>query len=774
MSIAPGTRLGPYSVVSVLGSGGMGEVYSALDTRLNRRVALKVLPRALSEDTDRLARFEQEARSASALNHPNVITIYDVGREGAVHYMAMEFVEGRTLRAILADGPLPLAQTLQIVSQVTKGLAKAHDAGIVHRDLKPDNVMVTLDGYVKLLDFGLAKWSTTLSADDPQSGMLTMGPLTNPGELLGTVGYMSPEQARGLPADIRADQFALGAIIYEMTAGERAFPGHSSVDILAAIIRDTPRALGSLPQGLDAIVARCLAKDPEARYDSTRDLATLLDDVLRASAVPHDVGGARVAAPGISAGAHAAGFPSIGVLSFSDLSPGRDQEYFCDGLADELISYLGSLEGVRVASRTAAFQFKGQSLDISEIGQRLNVGTVLEGAVRKAGNRIRVTVQLTNVADGYQLWSERYDRDLDDIFAIQDEIARAIVDKLRVRLSHSDVTGALVQRARRRTEDTEAYQEYLRGRFHWNKRTPASFQQAHVHFLRAVERDPDYALAHAGVADTFNLLGYYSVLPPLEAYPQAKIASARALQLDRELAEAHASLGFSLLFYDRDWTAAEQSLRNATEMGPAYASGHQWLAWVLFVRERFEEALTSTRRAYELDPLSPIISCHLAYSLQLLGRCDEAVDQLRATLLLDASFPPAHFHLGNLRLAEGRLDDAIQSLRTAVELSEGRVGLGCLGFAFGAAGRHKEARAVLQRLSDDAKARHTSSLDFAMVHAGLGEVTQVFERLGRAYDERASDLSRLKLLPWPDQIRTDPRFAAFLHQLNLGSSARPR
>lgn len=769
MSIAPGTRLGPYEVLSALAAGGMGEVYDALDTRLNRRVALKVLPREWAANPERLQRFEQEARSASALNHPNIVTVYDTGHEGPVHYIAMEFVDGRTLRAMLKGGALRLTEVLEIASQLARALTKAHEAGIVHRDLKPENVMVTADGYVKLLDFGLAKLSTLAGGNPSEIMTVPPSPSTTPGAVLGTVGYMAPEQARGRSADASADQFSLGAIVYEMTTGERAFSGSSSIEILAAIIRDPPgtrTSLRSLPQVLSAIVSRCLEKDPAARYGSTRELAAHLDQATGSLATPITIDSSGPALLS-SVSTDRIVSPSIAVLPFSDMSSEQDQEYFCDGLAEELIADLGRLDGVRVASRTAAFQFKGRTLDLAEIGRRLNVSSILEGAVRKSGTRVRVTVQLTSVADGFQLWSERYDRTMDDIFAIQDDIARATVDKLRVRLTQGDVSGVIVQRARRRTEDTEAYQEYLRGRFHWNRRTPDAFQQAHLHFQRAVERDPTYALAHVGLADTFNVLGYYSVIPPLEAYPKAKAASGRALEMDDRLAEAHASLGFSLLFYDRDWDASERSMRQAIEIDPSYASGHQWLGWVLLVRERFDEAVEALRRAEKRDPLSPIIACHLAYTIALSGKLSEAANQLRATLLLNSSFPLAHYYLGSIRLAQGRSEDAIQSFRTAVELSDGRIGLAYLGLAFGVAGRRDEASSVLQRFEGESKTRFTSPLEIALVQAGLGETDTVFESLAQARDLCISDLVRLKFFAWPDPVRTDSRFAQLLVSLGL-------
>jgi serine/threonine-protein kinase len=749
----------------------MGEVYCAVDTRLNRRVALKVLPTSSATDADRLQRFEQEARAASALNHPNIVTIYDVGGAGSLRYMAMELIEGSTLRSLITHGLLPLPQALQIAAQIARALAKAHDAGIVHRDLKPENVMVTRDGYVKLLDFGLAKRQPPPDPD-AQTGVVTTPELsTTPGLVLGTVGYMSPEQCRGAAADFRADQFSLGAIIHEMVSGERAFAGDSPVEVLTAIMRDMPPALSSMrpvPRALDTIVLKCLAKDPARRFESTRDLSRELDDALREAAVPFTR--ATGAIDLARADRRPAQGPSIAVLAFSDMSPQRDQEYFCDGLADELISYLGALEGVRVASRIAAFQFKGQQFDVAEIGRRLNVATILAGAVRKAGNRLRITVQLTDVRNGFQLWSERYDRDLDDVFAIQDEIARAIVDKMRGQLTGGSISDILDQRSKRRTDDPDAYQAYLRGRFFWNQRTPASLQQAIGHFQKAVEHDPGYGLAYTGLADSLNLLGYYNVLAPFEAYPKAKSASSQALAIDPELAEAHASLGFSQLMFDRDTAASERSLRRAIELGPSYASAHQWLAWVLFAEDRFEDALRSVRKAAELDPLSPVIGCHHAYALELLGRRAEAVEQLKTTLMLNPSFGLAHFHLGCLRLAEGHFEDAVQSLRAAVDASGGRIGLGYLGEAFGMAGRIDEARAVLARLQDDARAQYTSPLDFALVHAGLGEGDQVFAQLDRAVAERVSDLVRVKLLPWPEAVRSDPRFAALLQRAAASSS----
>ena len=774
MSIAPGTRLGPYEIASKIGGGGMGEVYLATDCRLGRKVAIKVLPDALAAQPSRLRRFELEARSASALNHPNIVTIHDIGQEGATHYIAMEFVEGTTLRRVMDAGPLLAGQAIAYAEQIVSGLAKAHDAGIAHRDLKPDNLMITHDGLVKVLDFGLVKLSAATS-DSAVHIVDTKSETeyTAYGTTLGTVGYMSPEQAKGARSDPRSDQFALGAILYEMFAGRRAFSEETSMETLAAIIRDAATPLASVnpdvPPLLVPIVDRCLAKRPDERYMSMRQLGRDLAAVRDSLTSVQTPAWAGDRSPSSSAPTQAAStlVPSIAVLPFTDMSPEHDQDYFCEGMAEELISDLASLEGVRVASRTAAFRFKGETLDVGEIGRRLRVGAILEGSVRKAGNRLRITVRMTSVSDSYPLWSERYDRTMEDVFAVQDEIARAVVDKLKVKLVGGRDSDEGQPLGHRYTGNVDAYQAYLRGRHCWNKRTREGFHEAIGYFQQAVDDDPLYPLPYSGLADTYNVFGYYNTMPPREAYPKAKAAAAKALEVDDRLAEAHASLGFARLFYDRDWADAEKELQRAIELNPSYASAHQWYGWLLFVQERFEEALVCIRRAQVLDPLSPVINDHLGYSLTLTGRHDEAVAQLHDTLKLNPTYPLAHWRLGTVYVAQGKLEDAVDSYRAADELTQGRIALGYLGHALGAMGRRREAREVLERLQSLADERYISPLDRALVHAGLGEIDRTFECLDAAFADRVSDLSRLKLLPWPDEIRVDPRFADLLRRLNL-------
>ena len=465
---------------------------------------------------------------------------------------------------------------------------------------------------------------------------------TAPGFALGTVGYMSPEQAKGETSDARSDQFSFGTVLYELFSGQRAFARKTSIETLAAIIRDEPEPLPSLnpsvPPLLVPLVKRCLAKEPDARYPSTRALALELANVratLTGLAHPAWPGDRLPTASATAVVVPVKPVPSIAVLPFADMSPKRDQEYFCEGMAEELISDLTAIDGVRVVSRTAAFQFKGKDLDVREIGRRLGVATILEGSVRKAGNRLRITVQMSNVADGFQVWSERYDRTIDDVFALQDEIGRMIVDKLKVKLIRRGEGSGSGQAVRRHTDSVEAYQAYLRGRHSWNKRTGDAFEDAVGYFRRSIDRDPTYALPYAGLADTYCALGYYNTLPPKDAFPKAKAAATKALDIDSGLAEAHASLGFARLFYDRDWADADAELRHAIELNPQYATAHQWQGWVLLVLERFDEALVCFRHAYSLDPLSLVINDHLGYALTLAGLPDQAMAQLhRAPLWL--------------------------------------------------------------------------------------------------------------------------------------------
>ncbi len=512
MTLPAGTKLGPYEILAPIGAGGMGEVYRARDGRLGRDVAVKVLPEAVAGDPESLARFERETRAVASLSHPNILAIHDVGREGGVSFAVLELLEGETLRRRLAaSGPLTWRAALEIAAPVAEGLAAAHDRGIVHRDLKPENIFLTADGRVKILDFGLARRAVGAPAPD-ETGSPTADGLTAPGVVLGTLGYLSPEQARGQDVDGRSDVFAFGSVLYEMLTGRRAFGAASASESLVAILRDEPRdpaELGiAVPTGLAGVLRRCLRKNPPERFQSASDLAFSLR-----AAVPE---------PGSASGEAAKVPVSVAVLPFRNVSPDPENEYFSDGITEELINALAQVPGLRVAARTSSFLFKERREDIRAIAERLGVSTVLEGSVRKAGDRVRISAQLINAADGYHLWSESHDQNMSDVFAVQEEIARAIVRQLRVKLGLGGETIV-----KRHTSDPEAYNLYLKGRYFWNRREAESSRKALGYFQEAIARDPKYALAYAGLADSY--LGRAK-----DEMARAKEAASRAVSLDEE------------------------------------------------------------------------------------------------------------------------------------------------------------------------------------------------------------------------------------------------
>jgi non-specific serine/threonine protein kinase len=653
MSLAAGSRLGPYEIVAPVGAGGMGEVYRARDARLGREVAVKVLPAALADEPERLRRFATEARAAAAVSHPNVLAVYDV-ETGDTPYLVFELLEGETLRASLSDGPLPPGRAVEIAAQVARGLAAAHDRGIVHRDLKPDNVFLTRDGQVKILDFGLAR-----VLEPPSGPELTAAPTldrTAAGTILGTSGYMSPEQVRGLPAEPRSDLFALGILLYEMLTGQRAFARPSLAESSAAILRDDPPAPGRpLPPGLDRVVRRCLAKTPGERFPSARELVFTLEAMGRGSDV--SAGPAPVA-------------PSVAVLPFADLSPARDQEYFCDGLAEELIAALGRLGGVRVASRTSSFQFRGSGTDVRAIGERLGVGAVLEGSVRRAGERLRVDVRLVGAADGYPLWSERFDRRMEDVFAIQEEIAESVARALRVVLSDRD-RDALQSR---RSSSPEAYELYLQAR-----RLVGGLRDLPLALPlldRALELDPGFALAHAGMAEVSHwLYAWFGSRP--EDLQRAEESSRRALEIAPELAETHVARAATLALTRRfDDAAAE--FEAAIERNPQL-----WEAYWLYGRMRFAqghstEAERLWKKAMEVRPEDYQVPLLISMIYATTGRRGEmeaaqlkGIELARRQLERDPGDLRAMYLCAGGLVQRGRTEEGLRLLARVLSLARG-------------------------------------------------------------------------------------------------------
>jgi len=719
MSIVPGARLGPYEILTRLGSGGMGVVYRARDSRLERQVAIKVLPPDVTRDLSAKKRFLHEARAASALDHVNICTIHEINEtDDGQLYLVMSYYDGETLAQRIQRGPIELREAIGIVLQVGRGLAEAHAAGIVHRDIKPANLLVTKSGVVKILDFGLAK-------------LMDADVVTQTGVISGTVAYMSPEQVLGQPLDQRTDVWALGVVLYEMLAGHRPFQGDNLLAISHAIAEKEPDAIAArrdIPPEIETTVFRALAKHPIERYQNVTDLLAALGGELSAATgtTSATVSGTTTRTARVA--------PSIAVLAFADMSPEKDQDYFCEGVAEELINALTAIEGVRVAARTSSFQFKGQGVDVGEIGRRLRVGTILEGSVRKAGNRLRITAQLISASDGYHLWSERYDRDMDDVFAVQDEIARSVVAKLRIKLL-ADTEAPLIKR---HTTNLEAYHAFLRGRHY--RFSLYDLRRAIEFFEQAVQHDPSYALAHAAIADCFNILGLYSVLPPQAAASRAKAAAERALQIDDSLAEAHATLAQSRFLFDWDWAEADRGFKRALELKPAGIETYCWYGYFLATLGRATEGLALVQRASEIDPLSAYVSSYAAVILYIDRRFDEAVAKAQEALELQPAFGVALNSLAFSYSALGRYDDALPYAEKVVEVSNrSSHSLGTLGSILALARRRDAALA--------------------------------FEHLEKAYRERTPMMHSLRF-PNSDALRADPRWNDLVVRMHFPTPER--
>ena len=804
MTLEAGTRLGRYEIRSPIGKGGMGEVYLAQDTQLERTIALKTLPPDVASDQQRMHRFVREAKAAAALSHPNIAHVYEIGEAEGTTFIAMEYVEGQTLRRYLKSASLVLDEALNIALQVASALAEAHDEGIIHRDIKPENIMLRPDGYVKLLDFGLAKLIERHdNGQDNSDDTPTLLIHTNPGILMGTVTYMSPEQARGLEVDARTDIWSLGVVLYEMIAGRVPFKGSTTTDMLVSILEHRPRPLSKqmpgLPLDLDRIVAKAIMKRRESRYKSASDFVAAIKSLRQemefksklARSLNLDVNATeaatqfdtrpvlppaqeattssknsgRTSLSGRRRRSRSKAIDSLAILPLVNASSEQETEYLSDGITESIINSLSQLPKLKVMARSTVFRYKEKDVDPLEVGRELNVRAVLTGRVLHLGDNLLIQTELVDTTDGSRLWGEQYNRRLTDIFAIQDEIAREISEKLRFRLTGEEQR----QLAKRHTENTEAYRLYLKGRYNWNKRTPEGSKKGIEYFKKAIDLDSGYALAYAGLADSYNVLGNYGDLSPRDAFPRSKTAAIKALRIDETLAEARSALAYALNGYDWNWAAAETEFKRAIELKPNYATAHYSYAIThLAALGKLDEALAEMMEAKELDPLSLIINTNLGWVLYFAGRYEEAIKQIHKALEIDENFNVAYFKLGQVYERQGRYEEAIELYRKALELSGGNLWINQgLGHALAMTGRTEEARQIIDHLVAMSAKRYVSPYIIAEIYRGLGEIDRTFEWLEKAYEDRSDWLVWLGVEPALDPLRSDPRFTDLINRVGL-------
>jgi serine/threonine-protein kinase len=831
------TTLSHYRIVSKIGAGGMGEVYLAQDTKLDRRVALKLLPADVASNRDRMERFVREAKSAAALSHPNIAQIFEIGEHDGTHFIAMEFIEGVTLREKIHRERAELRKLLRYLQHAAEGLAKAHAAGIVHRDLKPDNIMITRDGHAKILDFGLAKLIERQPVPDSDSSEVATAVMPQhsiPGTVMGTVGYMSPEQAQGKTKEIdqRSDIFSFGCILFEAATGKKPFEGESIIKSLHKVVYEAAPSIADFnptaPTELQRIVRRCLAKDPDDRYQGIREVAielkhlrremetgadfdttvpppvtserTLTSNsgltnqsiVTRSGSIPPTVSSAEYLLSGIrkhklsagvalaillilisgagywffryrgSAGSGTEAINSIAVLPFQNKSADVDTDYLSDGLAESLIFRLSQLPGLKVSPTSSVMRYKGRETDVAKIASELGVDAVMTGRLVKRGDNFNITVELVDVRNNKSLWGEHYERKMSDLLATQREIAAAITQKLQLKLGGSEAKGII----KRYTDNNDAYQLYLKGRFHFARRTKDELQRAIEVFQQAIKLDPKFALAYVGLAESYVVMPSFPYMSPKEAFPQAKTAIAKALELDPELPEAHTISGMIAATYDWNWAAAEREFKRALELDPSLALTHYRYAWTyLSPMGRHDEAIAEMERAMEIEPLSLIQGANFAGVLMYARRLDRAVEQAKKTYDLDPTFFGGQNWLCHTYDARGMYAESLT-------ISEKTIGtsfplLTATSYAYAKTGRRREAEAVINQLKELEKTRYIINYWVAVTYAALGERDAAFAELEKAYQARDWFLPRLKTDPFMDPLRDDPRFKDLIRRIGL-------
>jgi eukaryotic-like serine/threonine-protein kinase len=769
-----GQNLGHYEIVEKIGAGGMGEVFLARDKKLDRPVAVKILSEKFSRHEINRSRFIQEAKAASALNHPNILTIYEIGETEDIHYIVSEYIEGRTLREIIA-GSLPFRDVLDFSIQIANALAAAHRAGLVHRDVKPENIIIRPDGLLKILDFGLAKLVELNQSVGSFNEAAVKDNETAAGIIVGTVKYMSPEQAKGERVDARTDIFSLGVVIYEMIAGKTPFAADSKTEALANLIYADPAPLTdplkAVPAALQRVIEQALRKKTHERYQTMEDLLTDLKSLRKRT--DFETGTERneiKATEQTEKKTNARAAPidaqpdnSVAVLPFVNMTDDAENDYFCDGLAEELLNALSKIKDLKVAARSSAFSFKGKNTSVGDIAKALNVKNILEGSVRKAGKRLRVSAQLINASNGYQIWSQRFDGEIGDIFDLQDEITLSVIDKLRVKL----LSGEENAFRDRHAVDVEAYQFYLKGRYHALKMTPPEIDKGIEYFRQAIEIEPNYARAHAGLAEAYMTFPLTSDLPPADFFPKAKAAAQKAVEIDPLHAAAHAVLAWILFWYDWDWNEAERQGKRAVALDPNGADGHEVYAHLLSNTGRHAEALVEIKRARELDPLHLRINALEGQFLLHAGQIDEGLMQLRKTLELEPNFWIARLFASSAFAEKEMFPEAVREAETARKLSGSLQPPAFGGYALAKFGKRAEAEKILAELSKLASARNVPAYYFAIIYNGLNDLDETFEWLEKAFDQRDPKMTFLKVEPKWNNLRMEPRFIALMKRMNF-------
>ena len=782
-----------FRVIEKLGAGGMGVVYKAIDIRLDRPVALKFLPDKLAQDSLALERFRREARAASALNHPGICTIYDIGEQGGRTFIAMEFLDGETLRDHIRGKALPLDELLRLGIQIAEALDAAHSEGIIHRDIKPANIFVTRRGHAKVLDFGLAKLvpkgvanaDADLLGEVPDSSSLV-------GIISGTPSYMSPEQVRGDTLDPRTDIFSLGLLLYEMATGRQAFSGGTGGSIIEAVLTRPPAPARSIipdtPPDLEEIINKALHKNRDRRYQHAAELLADLQRLDRGTdsgrrIAREEADSARLSTASLlrSPGEQTARgsttqtgalrqvrlskiIDSLAVLPFENATRDPEHEYLSDGIASSLINTLATVPKLRVIAQSTVFRYKGRPIDPQAVGRELNVRSVLTGRIMQSGGSLRIGTELVDVPTGSQLWGAQYDRKPGDIFAIQDEISNEISEKLRLKLTRAEKK----RLTKRQTDDAEAYRLYLKGRHHWNRWTEDGFYKAIEYFQQAVEKDPVYALAYTGIADSYVLLGWNSYLPPKDAFPKARVAAMAALRLDPELGEAHSPQAAVLWLYDWQWPEAQMEFKRSLALNPAHPTASHWYAECLMTMGRHSEAIARMKSSQDLDPLSLIINVAIGWAFYMAGQYEAAIEQLHRTVEMDPNYPVTYWILGLTLRKIGRHELAIAEGEKGVKLSGGSALMrAALAQTLATTDRRKDALQILDDLTTLSKEKYVSPYFFAGIHVGLGEDDRAIEYLEKSYEEHSHWLIYLHIDPSMDRMRSNPRFQDLLRRIGL-------